>query len=83
MSKIEGKRAYPEFNHILEPMITGSEPHQCHLCKPDRYARLAPGFATCAKCGVVIWTGDVSDPFNEAMELCEGCADELNEEFGA
>lgn len=89
MSEIKGYPAFPAFAHYLEPMFqpvtsTGevlSKLHHCHHCKPEYYATLAPGFVTCARCGVVILTGNEDDPFNEEMEVCERCAYEIDEEL--
>lgn len=56
--------------------------HYCYWCRPEFFARLAPGYTLCSKCGIVILTGIEDDPYNEEMNVCEKCADELNAEFG-
>lgn len=83
MSEIKGSPAYPEFAHYLEPMWFPEDKssHFCHLCCPEAFVTLAPGYTTCARCGVVILTGDEDDPMNEAMDVCETCANEINEEL--
>lgn len=89
MSNIKGYPAFPAFAHYLEPMFEPfdkegnrlSDLHHCRLCKPEYYVTLAPGYVTCARCGVVILTGKEDDPMNEAMDVCESCADEIEKEL--
>lgn len=84
MSSIKGYPAFPEFSHFLEPMFENSDSarkHMCRLCAPEYYATLAPGYVTCARCGVVILTGKEDDPMNEAMDVCESCAGEIEKEL--
>lgn len=52
-------------------------PHKCIHCTPDLYPPVPKNCATCACCGVFMWTGK-DDPKNEAMLVCERCEDELD-----
>lgn len=90
MTNIQGYLAAPHLMHHLEPMFNPvdsngdviTDLHYCYWCKPEFFARLAPGYTLCSKCGIVILTGIEEDPYNEEMNVCEKCADELNAEFG-
>lgn len=77
----KGYKAYPEWNYVVKiPMFHDSEnpyAHVCHICRPDFFASLPPGFVTCARCGDVIHTGDEEDLRNEAMACCERCEEEM------
>lgn len=85
-TEYKGFPAFPHLQHILDPMFVPTDDagnvldtHHCHLCKPEFYATLAPGCTTCCRCGVIILTGKEDDPFNEALDMCEGCAVEVEE----
>lgn len=75
MGEYKGLKAFPQFNHFLEPMYEPLETgvHVCRYCQPGFFARLAPGFGTCIRCGVVIHGVPEETEEIENDDVCERC----------
>lgn len=55
----------------------GVKQHKCWFCASGSerftlYPPMPPGCTLCARCGVLIYTGE-EDPRNEAMTVCRSC----------
>lgn len=72
----------------------GTVHHKCWFCtsvKPSRkgesyikdgYPPMPPGCTLCARCGVLIYTGQ-DDPENEAMAVCRECEAAIERDLAA